>query len=133
MSWPPKKPRKYSKTVWSEKKQIFKYKQSTAIDKAVEKYHFIIRYEERVTHKRTSVSKDFARAISQRGINRCLIYNTYKVYGQRYRFIMSTEYELITIYKIDKELERQNNKHHKRVRINDEELLNIKKHFQLLF
>ena len=133
MSWPPKKPRKYSKTVWSEKKQIFKYKQSTAIDKAIETYHFKIRYEQRTTHWRTSVSKDFARAISQRRINRCLIYDTYKVYGQRYRFIMWNNYELITIYKINKELENKDNKYHKRVRINDEELLNIKKHFHLLF
>lgn len=133
MSWPPKKPRKYSKTVWSEKKQIFKYKQATAIEKAIETYHFKVRFEQRVTHWKASVSKDLAWAIGQRWINRCLIYDTYKVYGQRYRFIMSKEYELITIYKIDKELENKDNKYHKRVRISDEERLRIKQHFQLLF
>lgn len=104
----------------------------TAIDKAIEKYHFKIRYEERVTHSRANVSKDFSQAISQRWINRCTIYNTYKLYWQRYRFVMDDKYELITIYKIDKELENKDNKHHQYTRINDEELISIKKHFWLL-
>lgn len=94
--------------------------------------HFQERKQERapnMTDKK--LSKDFCWAITGKRVKRCIIGNVFKVYGNKFRYILWGNFELITLYPVDKKKESNSNEKHKRLDIWNTYRNKMKTHFKI--
>ena len=79
--------------------------------------HFWHRMRERLTHKKETVEEDLRIGLESKDIKMDNKYGVYKITGKKATYILSTNYELITMYKRDYTMDKYNNQ--KRVQITD--------------
>lgn len=93
-----------------EKPKTYKAKiEDSPLEHIIIKAHFWHRMRERLTHKIETVEKDLKKALESKNIKQANKYGVYKIIGKKATYILSTNYELITMYRRNYDMDKYNN------------------------